>query len=346
MRATILLLLLLVGGAGAAPAQSVLERSPNTAGVWTMERWQPMFVFAHRFIFLDGGNEMINFPTLSLAFGLPLELTVGLDYTSNSEMPGNVRRNETEYWLKRGFRPTATTSLAGIIAYNRAMESTNGAISVRQDAGPISVVGELRGFTSLHGTGEGGAAGTVGLIGRITPHLTVAADWGRVLGHDSLSAVWSAGVGISIPGTPHTFSIQSANSGATTLQGMTRESVVLPEERRYGFVFTVPLGTGRQWARIFRRAEPPPPPAADVDVRVDMRQIEYAPREIRIRAGQTVEWYNSDPVVHTVTARDESWGSELIEEGERFVHRFDSAGTFEYYCLPHPMMTGVVIVEE
>jgi plastocyanin len=347
MRGIVVGLALLSLGAPALSAQSVLDRTPNTAGVWTLDTWSPLFVFAHRFSFIDGGDALFNYPTLTLAFGLPFGFTTGLDFTSNSEIvPTNLAGNETEYWLKRGFRPTATTSLAGILAYNTAAESTNGAISVKQDVGPISLVGELRGFTDLHGSGERGAAGTVGAIGRLTPYLTLSADWGRVLGHDTLNAVWSAGAGIAIPGTPHTFSLQAATSGATTLQGMTRERVLFPDQLRYGFVFTVPLGTGRQWARIFRPAPPPPPPTEGVAAVVDMRQIEFTPRVIRIRAGQSVEWVNSDPVVHTGTATDRSWGSELIDEGERFIHRFDRPGTYEYFCIPHPMMTGVVIVED
>ena len=89
------------------------------------------------------------------------------------------------------------------------------------------------------------------------------------------------------------------------------------------------------------------PAAAQGDsvVRVDMRQIVFAPAEIRVKAGQRVEWINSDPTVHTVTADDESWGSELIQEGGRFRHTFTAAGRFPYHCVPHPMMRGVVIVE-
>jgi plastocyanin len=56
-----------------------------------------------------------------------------------------------------------------------------------------------------------------------------------------------------------------------------------------------------------------------------------------------VEWTNYDPTPHTVTG--EGWGSELLAEGGRYVRRFDQPGRYPYRCLPHPQMTGVVIVE-
>src|SRR5690606_6627151 len=172
-------------------------------------------------------------------------------------------------------------------------------------------------------------------------------DVGRMLNTDTLGTVWSTSVSVAIPGTPHSFSLQAANNGAATLHGVSREPEGALKSVRYGFTFTVPLGTASQWARIFR-----PPPvsqgaAADTNVvRVDMRQIAFAPAEIRIRRGQKVEWINSDPTVHTVTADDESWGSELIPEGGRYSRVFEEIGRFPYHCLPHPMMRGVVIVEK
>lgn len=327
-------------------AQSVAERSPNLIGLWSMERWRLGFAFAHRFEFLEGGNQLINYPTLSLALGLPLGLTAGLDYTSNSEViPASRFGNETQFWLKRPFH-FGDHGVAALVGYNNAAESIDGALFGRYRLGPFAALGELRGFSDRFGSGESGVAGAAGLVLHLTPYLAVGGDLGRMLMEEAPPAAWSAGVAVTIPGTPHTFSLHAANSGATTLQSVSRDKVTGVRSVRYGFVFTVPLGTGSQWLRVFRPAAPAAVPPADSDVvRVDMRQIEFAPREIRIRAGQTVEWINSDPVVHTVTAADQSWGSELLEEGEVFRHRFAEPGRHAYVCLPHPMMTGVVIVE-
>jgi hypothetical protein len=329
-----------------AVAQSVAERSPNLIGVWSVERWRLGFAFAHRFEFLEGGNQLINYPTLSLALGLPLDLTAGLDYTSNSEViPASRFGNETQFWLKRPFH-FGPHGVAALLGYNNAAESIDGALFGRYRLGPLALLGELRGFSDRFGSGEGGVAGAAGLVVHLTPYLALGGDFGRMLMSDAPPGAWSAGASVTIPGTPHTFSLHAANSGATTLQSVSRNKVTGVRSVRYGFVFTVPLGTGSQWLRIFRPAPPSPGPSPDPDlVRVDMRQIEFSPRQIRIRAGQTVEWINSDPVVHTVTADDQSWGSELLQEGERYERRFTEPGRYPYVCLPHPMMTGVVIVE-
>ena len=61
------------------------------------------------------------------------------------------------------------------------------------------------------------------------------------------------------------------------------------------------------------------------------------------RAGESVEWLNQDQTPHTVTG--EGWASEILMEGGRYTRRFDQPGRYPYRCLPHPQMTGVVIVE-
>jgi len=37
--------------------------------------------------------------------------------------------------------------------------------------------------------------------------------------------------------------------------------------------------------------------------------------------------------------------SSIIDAGNSYTHTFDSAGTFDYYCIVHPWMIGSVIVE-
>lgn len=332
--------------AGPATAQSVLERSPNLHGVWTLPAGQASFLFAHRFELLNGGDELRNIPTLTVAAGLPFGLTAGLDYTSNSELSlATVGGNEVQYWLKGAVAPHHAFGVSALLGYNSAAESVDGAVDVRVGLGRLALLGEARAFSDAFGGGEGAVAAAGGALLRLTPYLAVTGDVGRVLTTDTLGTVWSASLAVAIPGTPHSFSLQAANNGATTLHGVSRRPEGALRSVRYGFVFTVPLGTASQWARIFRPA-PAPPAATDTSVvRVDMRQIAYAPAEIRIRAGQTVQWINSDPTVHTVTAEDQSWDSGLIQEGGTFTHTFTAAGRFPYYCIPHPMMRGVVIVE-
>jgi plastocyanin len=363
---------LALAAAGGLSAQSVMERSPNLHGTWTLQSGHAAFVFAHRFDVLDGGDQLYNVPTLSLALGLPLGLTAGLEYSSNSEIVvGELGSNETEYWLKRAVGLGQRAAVAGIVAYNNRAGSFDGALSARTDLGRLGLMGELRGFSDLFATGEAGAAAAVGAVARLTPYLGITGDVGKVVSVDSFDAVWSAGIAIAIPGSPHTLNLHASNGGAMTLQGASRAKAFATDQRRYGFAFTIPLGNGSQWARIFRpapaltpapAAAPPPvgtgpapepgaapaapavaPPAAAAAVQVPIRMIAFQPPQVRIRAGQTVEWINQDPTAHTVTG--EGWTSEILMEGGRYSRKFDQPGRYPYRCLPHPQMVGVVIVE-
>jgi plastocyanin len=89
--------------------------------------------------------------------------------------------------------------------------------------------------------------------------------------------------------------------------------------------------------------------------------LDFGPREIIIRVGDTVEWQNPSLFTHTVTldatlARTAenvvlpagvapSHSADVPADGT-FRHTFTVAGTYQYVCLPHERlgMVGVVIV--
>jgi plastocyanin len=66
-----------------------------------------------------------------------------------------------------------------------------------------------------------------------------------------------------------------------------------------------------------------------------------------IHVGQTIRWTNLDDVTagHTVTADDHSFTSPVLGQGGTYVHTFTQAGTFTYFCEPHPFMTGSIEVQ-
>ncbi|MNT93658.1 Amicyanin-alpha precursor [compost metagenome] len=39
-----------------------------------------------------------------------------------------------------------------------------------------------------------------------------------------------------------------------------------------------------------------------------------------------------------------AWDSGMHRNGETFTQRFDTAGTFDYLCTPHPTMRAKVVV--
>ena len=93
--------------------------------------------------------------------------------------------------------------------------------------------------------------------------------------------------------------------------------------------------------------EPTPtePPATPLQIEVAIEGFSFKPAEITVPVGTTVIWYNNDSVIHTATARDNSFDSGSMSEGDTFNHTFEEKGIFEYYCIPHPYMTGKVTVE-
>jgi len=77
----------------------------------------------------------------------------------------------------------------------------------------------------------------------------------------------------------------------------------------------------------------------------------YSPYEVTISVGNTVTWSNDDSAAHTVTSGSVDAGltgvfdSGLFASNSRFEHTFDTAGTFDYFCMVHPWTTGVVHVD-
>lgn len=333
-------------------AQSLLYRTPNVAGSWTLPRWSPVFVLTHRFEPVAGGDELINIPTLQLAVGLPtpraFSAVAGVDYSSNSEsVPARAGGNESQWWLRVALPTTGPFSLALTGAYNTAAHSTDGAASLQADLGHLTLLAEARGFTSRFGD-DGGGAAAVGASMRLTRYLAVQGDVGSAF-TDGVGDSWSAGLAVSIPGSPHTFSLHATNAGTTTLQGASRNKLLGPRKVRYGFVFTIPFGGAERWRRVFAGD-----PRSDSQalrehrgdtVTVSIKDLAFTQAELRVQAGTVVEWRNDDPVVHTATASDRSWNSGFLQPGQRWSRRFDEPGRYEYHCTPHPQMTAVVVVE-
>lgn len=107
-----------------------------------------------------------------------------------------------------------------------------------------------------------------------------------------------------------------------------------------------------------------PSPVADVGVEVsitdgafmpDHSDHAYDPPLVEITVGTTIRWTNHDTVAHTVTSGvsnglagtpDGVFDSGFMDAGATWVHTFETAGVFPYYCLPHPWMRGTLVVTE
>ncbi|MCH6571191.1 MAG: hypothetical protein IH780_01275 [Thaumarchaeota archaeon] len=76
----------------------------------------------------------------------------------------------------------------------------------------------------------------------------------------------------------------------------------------------------------------------------------FIPYEVSIAVGGEVIWSNVDSAAHTVTSVNPSdepdgvFDSSLFMAGTTFSHTFDEAGTYEYFCMVHPWMKGIIQV--
>jgi plastocyanin len=296
------------------------------------------FVFLHRFELVgEESKKVINYPTFTLSLGLPGELGLGATYSSRSEL-GAGTANEWELGARRRFTVGRAGEVALYAAYNGAAGSADGEIAWRARLARLTLLGAARGFSDAYGEGEAAGALAGGVLLHLTPRLALTGDLARVVTADTLPMVWSAGLHLAIPNTPHTLGFVVSNVGTATLQGASRAVEEQGESNlRYGFAFTMPLGTFAQWGRIF---------AGDTTdgAGVAIRDFAFAPAEIRVRAGETVRWTNQDGTAHSVTARDGAFDSGLLQPGASFERRFETPGRYPFACVPHPYMTGVVVV--
>ena len=92
-------------------------------------------------------------------------------------------------------------------------------------------------------------------------------------------------------------------------------------------------------------------------------EVWYDPPQIFVTVGDTITWYNDDRESHTVTSGDSpgrfGWmdnkdfgkpdgifDSGRFLPGESWSYEFEESGTFSYFCIIHPWMEGIVIVEK
>jgi len=78
----------------------------------------------------------------------------------------------------------------------------------------------------------------------------------------------------------------------------------------------------------------------------------FIPSTATVEVGAIVTWDNTDTAAHTATAGTAADGpsgvfdSSLIMAGASFSYTFDTAGSYDYFCMVHPWMTGTIILED
>jgi plastocyanin len=77
----------------------------------------------------------------------------------------------------------------------------------------------------------------------------------------------------------------------------------------------------------------------------------FTPPDLEVEAGTTVRWENHSSETHTVTSgsggsHDGEFDSGNIAPGGAYTFTFNDTGTYDYFCVPHPHMTGTITVVE
>lgn len=83
-------------------------------------------------------------------------------------------------------------------------------------------------------------------------------------------------------------------------------------------------------------------------VRIEMKDIQFGPRKVKLARGATVTWTNRDQVAHDVTQGSRVYNeftSPDVEPGQSFRHTFDEPGEVRYRCTIHANMEGEFRVE-
>jgi plastocyanin len=86
-------------------------------------------------------------------------------------------------------------------------------------------------------------------------------------------------------------------------------------------------------------------PAAADDNLVVMKNFDYAPMALTVKAGSTVTWKNLDGEPHTVVSVDGAFRSPALDQNDTFKFTFAKPGVYKYVCTIHPKMVATITVK-
>ena len=76
----------------------------------------------------------------------------------------------------------------------------------------------------------------------------------------------------------------------------------------------------------------------------------FIPNPVTVDLGTIVTWSNTDTAAHTASSGSSADGpdgvfdSSLVMAGGSYSYTTDTVGTFDYFCMVHPWMEGILIV--
>ncbi len=78
-------------------------------------------------------------------------------------------------------------------------------------------------------------------------------------------------------------------------------------------------------------------------IQVTIEKLVFSPADIKAKVGDTIEWINKDPLVHTATVRG-GW-EVMIPPKKTATQVVQKAESVDYYCRFHPNMKGTLTAE-
>ena len=76
---------------------------------------------------------------------------------------------------------------------------------------------------------------------------------------------------------------------------------------------------------------------------VEIKQFAFVPERLNVAAGDKVTWINADIVPHTATAKDESWDTGSLQQGQKRSLTISEDMRGEYFCRHHPSMVAELV---
>ena len=78
---------------------------------------------------------------------------------------------------------------------------------------------------------------------------------------------------------------------------------------------------------------------------VTIKNFAFHPAKLTVAKGTKLRITNADGTAHTLSARDDSFSSPILQPGKRAIITLGTRGTFAFYCKIHATMTGTVVVK-
>jgi plastocyanin len=73
-----------------------------------------------------------------------------------------------------------------------------------------------------------------------------------------------------------------------------------------------------------------------------IKDFQFRPAPLQVKAGATVSVVNFDQVFHSVTADNQAFDTATVRQGHPVTITIRQPGTYRYHCTFHPYMTGVI----